>query len=400
MENFNYFTPTKIVFGRQTENQVAQLVEEHGAKKVLIHYGGGSVERSGLLEKVKNALAEKEISFVLLGGVVPNPHLSLVRKGIALCKEEKVDFILAVGGGSVMDSAKAIAYGACDDGDVWDFYLGKRKAYACLPIGAIVTLAATGSEMSKSSVITDESTLLKRSYGTDMARPRFAILNPELTMSVPAYQTASGCVDVLLHTMERYFNQSSNLDLTDSIAEGLLRTVMKHGKILLDQPDNYQSRAEILWAGSLSHNGLTGCGTDGGDWACHKIEHEISGLFDVTHGAGLAAIWASWARYVYTYRKDRFLQFAQQVMGVNQSNCQNDEACIQEGIDRMERYFKSLHMPISLEELIGRQATDEEIQVMAEKCSEGTKHKTGIVRILDTEDIILILKDANRNKTL
>ena len=316
MENFNYYTPTRVVFGRGTEEKVGELVKAQDCSKVLVHYGGGSVKKSGLLDRVFRSLEEAGVSYLSLGGVVPNPRLSLVYEGISLCKREGVDFILAVGGGSVIDSAKAIGYGVANEGDVWDFYARKRQASGCLPIGVVLTISAAGSEMSDSSVITNEDGWLKRGYSSNFGRARFAVMNPELTMTLPKYQTASGCVDIMMHTMERYFNQCGNMELTDGISEHLIRTVMKNAKLLMDEPDNYDARAEVMWAGSLSHNGLTGCGTDGGDWACHQLEHELGGMFDVAHGAGLAAVWGSWARYVADARPQRFAQFAVNVMGV------------------------------------------------------------------------------------
>ena len=316
MFDFKYFTPTKVVFGKNTEDKVAELVQEFGGKKVLIHYGGGSVIRSGLMQRVTDKLDAAGIAYVKLGGAVPNPHLSLVYEGIELCKKEGVDFLLAVGGGSAIDSAKAIGYGLMNEGDVWDFYDYKRQAKACMPLGVILTLAATGSEMSDSSVITKEEGLVKRGYSSDFCRPRFAILNPELTMTLPDYQTACGCTDIMMHTMERYFTNGGNMELTDSMAEALLRTVKENALILAKDPNNYDARAEVMWAGSLSHNGLTGCGNDGGDWMTHKLEHELGGLYDVAHGAGLAAIWGSWARYVYKNCLPRFKRYAINVMGV------------------------------------------------------------------------------------
>ena len=300
MYNFNYYTPTKVAFGKNTEDQCGELVKEQGCKKVLIHYGSGSVRRSGLLDKVKASLDDAEVDYIELGGAVPNPRLSLVYEGIELAKKEGVDFILAVGGGSAIDSAKAIGYGVANEGDVWDFYDRKRQAAGCLPIGVVLTIAATGSEMSNSSVITKEEGWVKRGYSSDYGRPRFAIMNPELTMTLPDYQTACGCTDILMHTMERYFTNGGNMEITDSIAEGLMRTVIENARILVRDPKNYDARAEVMWAGSLSHNGLTGCGAVvGGDFASHALEHEIGGIYDVAHGAGLAAIWGSWARYVY-----------------------------------------------------------------------------------------------------
>lgn len=275
MFNFTYFTPTEVVFGKGTETQAGVLVKKYGGKKVLIHYGSGSVVRSGLLGRVKASLEEQGISYVELGGVVPNPVLSLVYKGIDLAKREGVDFILAVGGGSVIDSAKAIGYGVANEGDVWDLFEHTCTAKACLPVGTILTIAAAGSEMSMSSVITKEEGLKKRAYDDDLSRPRFAIMNPELTVTLPDYQTACGCTDILMHTMERYFTNGGNMEITDSIAEALMRTVISNARILKNDPKNYDARAEIMWAGSLSHNGLTGCGNDGGDFATHMLDYTI-----------------------------------------------------------------------------------------------------------------------------
>ena len=259
MFGFKYYTPTKVVFGKDTELKVAELIKEFGGKKVLIHYGGGSVVRSGLLKRVTDTLDAAGIAYVVLGGAVPNPHLSLVYEGIELVKKEGIDFLLAVGGGSAIDSAKAIGYGVANEGDVWDFYDYKRQAKGSLPLGVILTIAATGSEMSDSSVITKEEGLVKRGYSSDFGRPKFAIMNPELTMTLPDYQTACGCTDIMMHTMERYFTNGGNMDITDALAEGLLKTVKKNALILAKDPKNYDARAEVMWAGSLSHNGLTGC---------------------------------------------------------------------------------------------------------------------------------------------
>ncbi len=390
MNNFNFYTPTKVVFGKGVENQVGELVNGEKCKKVLIHYGGQSAKKSGLLERIIKSLDEKGIRHVQLGGVVPNPRLSLVYEGIELCQKEGVDFILAVGGGSVIDSAKAIGYGMTNDGDVWDFYDHKRQASACLPIGTVLTIAAAGSEMSNSSVITNEDGWIKRGYSSDFCRPVFAVMNPELTMTLTEYQTASGCADILMHTMERYFNQSENMDLTDGISEALMRTVIKYAKILMSEPDNYEARAEVMWAGSLSHNGLTGCGTDGGDWATHALEHEIGGMFDVAHGAGLAAVWGSWARYVYKGRPERFVKFAENVMMVSGKD---EEDTILKGIEAVEEFYRSIHMPTNMKEL-GVEPTDEQIEEMAEKCSIAKGGSCGIVKQLKKEDMIEIYRMA------
>ncbi len=391
MNNFKYYTPTKVVFGKETELRVAKLIKEFGGKKVLIHYGGGSVIRTGLMDRVIKVLDEASIDYIMLGGAVPNPRLGLVYEGIELCKKEGIDFILAVGGGSAIDSAKAIGYGVTNEGDVWDFYDKKRRPSACLPIGVILTLSATGSEMSDSSVITKEEGLIKRGCSSDFSRPKFAIMNPVLTMTLPDYQTASGATDIMMHTMERYFNQADNMELTDVIAEGLLRTVMNNAKILVNEPDNYDARAEVMWAGSLAHNGLTGCGGDGGDWSCHKLEHELGGLYDVAHGAGLAAVWGTWARYVYKECMPRFKKFAINVMGVEPVG--TDEEIIIKGIEAMEEFYREIKMPTNLREL-GVEPTEEEFVELARKCAIACGGKCGSAKVLTEEDMLAIYKLA------
>ena len=389
MFNFKFYTPTKVIFGKDTECQVADLIKEFGGKKILIHYGGGSVIRSGLMKKVTDILDKENISYVMLGGAVPNPRLGLVYEGIELCKKEGVDFILAVGGGSAIDSAKAIGYGVTNEGDVWGFYDYKRTATACLPIGVILTLSATGSEMSDSSVITKEEGLVKRGYSSDYCRPKFAIMNPELTMTLPDYQTACGCTDIMMHTMERYFTNGGNMEITDQLAEGLLRTVMNNAKILVKDPKNYDARAEVMWAGSLAHNGLTGCGNDGGDWMAHKLEHELGGLYDVAHGAGLAAVWGSWARYVYKECLPRFKKFAINVMGVEATG--TDEEIAIKGIEAMEDFYREIKMPTNLREL-GVEATDADLVEMAHKCAVGVGGAMGSAKLLNEEDMLAIFK--------
>ena len=386
MRNFEYYTPTRIIFGKDTHLQAGSLLKEYGARKVLIHYGGQSAIRSGLIDEVTSNLKEAGIDYVTLGGVVPNPHLSKVREGIELCKKEKIDFILAVGGGSVIDSSKAIGYGVANpDTDVWDFCLKKATPAGCLPIGVILTIAASGSAMSSSSVITNEATKEKRGCAkTDYCRPKFAILNPRLTYTLPQYQTESGCVDILMHTMERYFVNIETMEITDSISESLLQTVIYNARILMEEPDNYSARAEIMWAGSLSHNGLTGCGTGGGDWACHQLEHELGGVYDVTHGAGLAAIWGSWARYVYKVNPERFAQFATNVFDIPCGTDFKETALA--GIEAMENFFRSVKMPTSLHEL-GLDLSDQEIHDLAFKCSFEDTRTIGVFKQLNMKDM-------------
>lgn len=387
--NFQYYAPTNVVFGRDAQYQVGALVKETGAKKVLIHYGGKSAEASGLLDQVKHSLDDCEIAYVTLGGVVPNPHIGKVYEGIAICKEENVDFILAVGGGSVIDSAKAIAYGIANDGDVWELYEHTAQATACAPVGVVLTIAAAGSETSCGSVITNEKTGKKRAYDNNLARPKFAVLNPELTMTLPDYQTQSGCVDMLMHTMERYFTNGGNMEITDSIAEGVMRTIIKYAQILHSDPRNYDARAEIMWAGSVAHNDLTGCGSIG-DWSCHQLEHELGGMFDVTHGAGLAAVWGSWARYVYKDCMHRFVNFAVNVMGVEHTD---NETTALKGIEAVEDFYRSISMPTNLREL-GVDPTDEQIKAMAKSCLIACGGSQGSAKVLYEADMIQIYRNA------
>lgn len=394
MNDFQYYAPTKVLFGRGVENRVGEELAAWGASRVLIHYGGGSAVKSGLIGRLKESLDRAGLSHVELGGVVPNPRLSLVREGIDLCRREKVDFLLPVGGGSVIDSAKAIALGLANpDLNVWDLYLGKASAKAALPLGVVLTIAAAGSETSASSVITDESTGLKKGYGADFLRPRFAVMDPELTMTLPPYQTAAGVVDILMHTLERYFCTARGNEMTDRIAEQVLRNTMRWGTVCLEEPENYQARSEIMWAGSLSHVGLTGLGSAGG-WVCHPIEHELSGMFDVTHGAGLAVVWCQWARYVFERDLDRFVQYA-----VNVLDCELDpvdrRATALEGIVRTERYFKSLGMPVTNRELGLGELNQAQMEKMADICTSGGKNTVGAQVPLSKSDVVEILRMGN-----
>jgi alcohol dehydrogenase YqhD (iron-dependent ADH family) len=391
MLNFEYNTPTRVLFGKGTQSEFGRLVAEQGAKKALVHFGSGSVKRTGLLDEVYASLNAAGVAYVSLGGVVPNPRLSLVNEGIALCEEEGVDFILGVGGGSVIDSAKAISYGLACGGDVWDFFDAKRVVSASIPVGVILTIAAAGSEMSNSCVITNEDGWHKRGVPTEHGRCKFAILNPELTYTLPPYQTASGAVDILMHTMERYFIPDDTLEMTDSIAESLLRVVMKNCTIALKNAEDYDARAEIMWAGSLSHNGLTGCGNGGGDWSSHQLEHELGGMFDVAHGAGLSAVWGTWARYVLGEKPARFAQFARNVMGVTATG--SDEAVALAGIEAMEAYFRSINMPVSIGDM-DISPTDAQLEEMALKCSRYDGRTIGGFKKLDRGDMLNIFKAA------
>ncbi len=395
MQNFNYFAPTKVVFGKETETQVGCLIKETNAKKVLVHFGGQSAQKSGLLDKVYASLSSAGIDYISLGGVVPNPLLSLVREGIELCKKERVDFILAVGGGSVIDSAKAIGYGACIDFDVWDLFLKKSEPTACLPIGCILTIAAAGSEMSASSVITNEVGLVKRGLASDLSRCIFAIMNPELTMSLPEWHTMSGVVDIAMHTLERYFcknpeNDDNTSIMTDYISEGLIKTTIANGLILKENPNDYNARAEIMWAGSLSHNGITQCGYSATDWATHQIEHELSGMFDVTHGAGLAAVWPTWARYVMDADYSRFAKLGREVFSIEETDTKKAAILC---IEKMEQFFETIGMPTKISKL-GLSLTEEQLDELAFKCSFQKTRTVGSFKVLDYDDMREIYKRA------
>lgn len=389
MEDFLYYAPTKVVFGKETESKVGELIKEEGAGSVLVVYGGSSAKRSGLLDRVFASLDAAGVRYVSMGGVKPNPRLSKVYEGIQLARDFGAEFLLAVGGGSVIDTCKAIGAGLKYDGDVWDLYIGKAICQGSAPVGAVLTIAATGSEMSNGSVITNDENMLKRSFDSNYCQCKFAVMNPELTYTLPAYQTASGCVDIMMHTMERYFSVDS-MALTDAMSEALLRVVLKYSRIVMSSPADYEARATIMWAGSLSHNGLTGCGSIG-DWAPHMIEHELGGMFDVAHGAGLAAIWGSWARYVLMVKPERFAQFAENVMGISSGESAEETALA--GIEALENFFRELHMPTNLREL-GCEPTDAQIAELADKCCDGDTHTVGHFMPLKSSDVAAILTAA------
>ena len=392
MKDFNYYAPTEVVFGEQSEEQVAQLVKKYGGTKVLVHYGGKSALKSGLLDKVCTLLREGGVEYITLGGVVPNPRLSLAQQGVELCRKEGVDFLLAVGGGSVIDSAKCIGYGVPYDGNVWDFYLGKATPTEMLPVACVLTIPAAGSEMSESSVITNEDGDVKLGYSNNLSRPKLAIMNPRRTFTLPPYQTAAGVTDMMMHTMERYFTKDDDMDFTTDVAEAMLRSIKNAVFAVLKNPEDYRYRAQIMWGGSLMHNGLTGCGiTD--DWATHQLEHELSAMFDATHGAGLAAIWPSWARYVMHENLSRFVRFAVNVMDVP-NDFTDPEGTALKGIEAMERFYHAIGMPINIKELIGRDITDEEIKEMTRKCSRDYQHTSGQLKVLHADDMEAIYRMA------
>ncbi len=394
MTTFTYYTPTKVIFENDAEIKAGKMLKEYGAKKVLIHYGSERVIKTGLMKKVTDSMDAENIPYVFLGGVVPNPRITTVYEGIEIARKEGVDFILAVGGGSVIDSAKAIAVGIPFSGDVWDFFERKAFPTSATPIGCILTIPAAGSEMSDGMVITKEDGLLKRDLSSDYSACKFALLNPTLTLTLPEKETVNGVVDILMHTMERYFHPNGDFDINDSIAESLLKSVMRSARDLKKDPQNMAARESILWASSLAHNGLTGCGSGGGDWATHQIEHEVSGLFDVSHGAGLSTVWPSWARYVMDSIPHRFVKFATNVMDVIDTGDAKQTALL--GIDAMERFFSEIGSPVTFKELIGKDATEEEIDIMAESGTYFGKRTLGSAKALKKEDIANILRGANK----
>ncbi len=381
MNNFTFYSPTYFVFGRNTENEAGHYVKKYGGSKVLIHYGGGSAVKSGLIDRVKASLSKEGIDFVELGGVQPNPRDGLVYEGIELCRKENVDFILAVGGGSSIDSSKAIAAGVKYDGDFWDFYEGKPVEDA-LRVGTILTIAAAGSEGSGDSVITKEDGMLKRSTGGDALRPAFSIMNPELTQTLPAYQTASGATDIIAHVLERYFTNTKEVEITDRLCEAVLLTMIKEVPRVIEDPNNYDARANIMWAGMVAHNNVVGVGRDQ-DWASHGMEHELSALYDVPHGAGLAVMFPAWMTYVMDHDIGRFAQIAVRVWGC-EMNFQNPKETAREGIERFKKFLTSIGMPINFEEL---GAKEEDIPFMVKNMGLGENGTTGNFVRLTTEDV-------------
>lgn len=349
MENFVYFTPTKIFFGKKEETKIGSILASYGGTKILLHYGKKSVVKSGLLARVKQSLDEHQISYLELAGVEPNPKITLVEKGVQMVKENGINFILAIGGGSVIDSAKSIAVGACVEHSPWLFSTHEKTPEKAIPVGVILTLAASGSDMSDSCVITNDKTQEKRGFNSPLNRPKFAILNPELTYSVSPYQTACGIVDILMHTLERFISQTASVEPTDSIALALLKSVYQAGKIVMKNPNDYDARATLLWANSLSHNGLTSCGRSF-IMSVHQLEHEVSGMFDsVAHGAGLAVLWPAWAMYAYPYAKERFKRLVYEVLEIPASDSLTND--IEKGIQKLKEYFQEIGMPTSLKEL-------------------------------------------------
>lgn len=392
MDNFNFYSPTEFIFGKDTENDCGKYVKKYGGNKVLIHYGSGSAIKSGLLDRVKKSLDTSGIAYVELGGVKPNPRDTLIYEGIELCRKENVDFILSVGGGSCIDSAKGIAVGVPYDGDFWDFYGTGKTVEKVLPIGTVLTIAAAGSEGSGGSVVTKEDGMLKRDTGSDLLRPRFSILNPALTQTLPAYQTACGATDIMAHVFERYFTNTSEVEITDRLCEAVLLTMIKETPRAIQNPDNYDARANIMWAGTVAHNDIVGVGRSQ-DWNSHGIEHELSGLYDCAHGAGLAVIMPSWMEFVYKHNVMRFAQMAVRVWGC-EMNFENPEETALKGIACFRKFLHEIGMPINFEEL---GAKVEDIPILVEKFGLGDG-KTGGFVPLSSDDITEIYTIASKAK--
>lgn len=388
MENFNFYSPTEFVFGRDREKECGKYVKKFGGSKVLLHYGSSSAKKSGLLDRVISSLKAESIGYVELGGVKPNPHDSLVYKGIEICKKENIDFILAVGGGSVIDSSKAIAMGVKYNGDFWDFYSGKASPSVALPIGTVLTIAAAGSEGSGDSVITKEEGMLKRGASGDCIRPKFSVLNPQLTCTLPAYQTACGATDIMAHIFERYFTNTTEVEVTDRLCEALLMTMIKETPRVIADPTNYQARANIMWAGMVAHNNIVGVGREQ-DWNSHGIEHELSALYDCAHGAGLAVIMPAWMEYVMNHNVMRFAQVATRVWGCKMNFANPEETAI-EGIKRFRLFLSSIGMPVNFEQL-GAKASD--IPTLVKTFGIGDGETGGFVH-LKASDIENIYKIA------
>ncbi len=388
MENFNFFSPTEFVFGKGRASEAGEYVKKYGGSKVLIHYGGGSAVRSGLIDTVKKSLDEAGLSYCELGGVKPNPRDTLVYKGIELCRSEGVDFILAVGGGSVIDSTKAIAAGVCYDGDFWDFFTGSAAVKNALPLAVVLTIAAAGSEGSRSCVITKEDGMLKRGIGYEILRSKFSIMDPALTQTLPAYQTACGATDIMAHVFERYFTNTKEVEITDRLCEAVLLTMVKEAPRVIADPDNYDARANIMWAGMVAHNNICGVGRQQ-DWNSHGLEHELSGLYDVAHGAGLAVMMPAWMEYVYKHDVMRFCQMAVRVFGC-QMNFENPGATALEGIHRFRSFLHGIGMPINFAEL---GAKEEDIPVLVEKLGIGDGKLGGFME-LDRNDVTAIYRIA------
>lgn len=391
MQNFAQYAPTEIIFGKETQHQVGKEVKKWGGSRVFLVYGGGSVKRSGLLKQVEEALEKEELAYEEFGGVKPNPRMAYAQKGLDEAREFGADFILAVGGGSSIDTAKAIAHGMANPGSTLEeIWSGKITLEKTTPVGCILTIAAAGSETSDSAVLTNEKTGKKGGISTDLNRPKFAIMNPELTFTLPKYQIACGVVDIMMHTLERYFIPDTKNQLTDEIAEGLLRVVIENGKKGWMNPEDYDAMSEVMWAGSLSHNGITGLGREK-DFSVHKLGHALGAKYDKAHGATLSAVWGAWAEYVYKSDEKRFAHYAEKVWGVKEENVTKEA---EEGIRRTVSYFQSLEMPVNLEELGIGAVSDEDLREMAMMATQNDTVKLAKIKKLDAEDVYQIFRKA------
>lgn len=393
MQSFEFYSPTEVVFGKDTELKAAGLIKKYGGSRVLIVYGGGSVVRSGLLGKIENSLKEAGIAFKSIGGVQPNPRLSFAKSGIKEALNFGTDFVLALGGGSVIDTVKGIAHGAANpDKDLWSFWTKEIPLTKSLPVGTVLTISAAGSETSESAVLTNEETGAKIGFDTPFNRPKFAVMNPVLTFTLPVYQVACGIVDIMMHTLDRYFTPTDGNEITDEIAESLLRVVIKHGETAVKNPKDYEAMSELMWCGSLSHNGLTGLGAQW-DFAPHQLGHELSGKFDVAHGASLSAIWDSWAKYCYKEKPERFVRYAKKVWGIEMATAEETALA---AIDKTASYFRSIGMPTCFTELgIGVQS-QEVLRELSDRCVFFGKRKIGSFKVLDRDDVYNIYSSANK----
>jgi alcohol dehydrogenase YqhD (iron-dependent ADH family) len=388
MDNFTYHNPTKILFGRGMENEVGTEVARY-SRRILLHFGGGSIKTSGLYDRVVASLKRAGVEWVELGGVKPNPRLGLVHEGVKLCRERGLDFVLAVGGGSSIDSSKAIAMGTANDGEVWDYFIGKRELTRALPVGTILTIPAAGSESSTASVVTNEDGWIKRGFNSELIYPKFSVLNPELAFTLPAFQVACGSADIMSHLMERYFTNTRNVAFIDRMLEATMKTVFAQAPKVLARPTDYDAWAELMWAGTIAHNNLLNTGRVG-DWGSHDIEHEISGIYDVAHGAGLAVVFPAWMKHVLEHDLDRFVQWSVRVWNV-ELDIFDKEATARAGIARLEAFFHSIGLGTTLASLgVGTERIDE----MARKATDGDTRRIGNFVKLDSAQVAKVLKLA------
>jgi len=388
MDNFVFQNPTKILFGRGMENEVGAEVARH-SRRILLHFGGGSIKASGLYDRVAASLRQAKVEWIELGGVKPNPRLSLVHEGVRLCQRYNLDFVLAVGGGSSIDSSKAIAMGAANDGEVWDYFVGKRELTRTLPVGTVLTIPAAGSESSTSAVITNEDGGIKRGFNSELIYPKISVLNPELAFTLPPFQLACGAADILSHLMERYFTNTRNVAFVDRLLEAAMKTVIAEAPKALQRPTDYDAWAELMWAGAIAHNNLLNTGRVS-DWGSHDIEHELSGAYDVAHGAGLAVVFPAWMKHVLNHDVDRFVQWTVRVWNV-ELDAFDREATARAGIARLEAFFHSLRLGTTLASL---EIGTERIEEMARKCTGDNTRAIGNFVRLDTNQVIKILRLA------